>query len=229
MLDRLEDAHQRQARFVSDASHELRTPIAVIRHELEVALATDDDDHWRDTARDVLDEDLRMQRLVEDLLFIARHEHAPTNAVGSTELIDLDDLVVAEARRQRKISVDLSGVSAGQVRGNPDQLARVISNLLDNAVRHASSQVAAHVTTDNGRVTVEIDDDGPGIPEAQREAVFERFTRTDESRTRDDGGTGLGLAIARDIVTAHHGTISAQHSPWLGGARFTITLPDARS
>ncbi len=230
MLDRLEDAHQRQARFVSDASHELRTPIAVIRHELEVALATDDTDHWRDTARDVLDEDLRMQRLVDDLLLIARREHEPTVSPAATELIDLDDLVVAEARRQRgKIPVDLSGVSAGQVRGNPDYLARVVSNLLDNATRHATSQVAAHVTTADGFVTIDIDDDGPGIPEAQRETVFERFTRTDESRTRDDGGTGLGLAIARDIIAAHYGTITAHPSPWLGGARITITLPDARA
>jgi signal transduction histidine kinase len=230
MLDRLEDAHQRQARFVSDASHELRTPIAVIRHELEVALATDDTEHWRDTARDVLDEDLRMQRLVDDLLFIARHEHGPTAAPADIELVDLDDLVVAEARRQRrKIPIDLSGVSAGQVRGDPDHLARVVSNLLDNAVRHATSQVAAHVTTADGVVTIDIDDDGPGIPEAQREAVFERFTRTDESRTRDDGGTGLGLAIARDIINAHHGTISAHASPWLRGARITVVLPDARA
>lgn len=230
MLDRLEDAHQRQARFVSDASHELRTPIAVIRHELEIALATDDTDHWRDTARDVLDEDLRMQRLVDDLLFIARHDHSSTPTLGSTELVDLDDLVVAEAHRKRSIiPIDLSGVSAGQVRGNPDQLARVISNLLDNAARHATSQVAAHVTTDHGYVTIDIDDDGPGIPEPERETVFERFTRTDESRTRDDGGAGLGLAIAHDIVTAHHGTIAAQPSPWLGGARITIIFPDART
>lgn len=229
MLDRIEDAHQRQVRFVSDASHELRTPIAVIRHELEVALATDDAEQWRDTARDVLDEDLRMQRLVEDLLFIARHEHASTAALAPKELVDLDDLVATEARRQQRISIDLSGVSAGQVRGNPDQLARVISNLLDNAARHASSQVAAHVTTDHGYVTIEIDDDGPGIPETQLEAVFERFARTDESRSRNDGGSGLGLAIARDIITAHHGIITAHPSPLLGGARFTITLPDARS
>ena len=230
MLDRLEDAHRRQARFVSDASHELRTPIAVIRHELEVALADDDTSDWRNTARDVLDENLRMQRLVDDLLFIARQEHAPATSPSTMALVDLDDLVVAEARRQRGTApIDLSGVSAGQVRGNPDHLARVVGNLLDNATRHAISQVAAHVTTADGNVVVDIDDDGPGIPEAQRELVFERFARTDESRARDDGGTGLGLAIARDIVAAHHGTIAAHHSPWLGGARITVTLPDARA
>lgn len=230
MLGRLEEAHHRQARFVSDASHELRTPIAVIRHELEVALAADDSGPWADLAREILAEDLRMQRLVDDLLFIARMEHASAATTGPLELVDLDDVVVAEARRQRGTNpVDLSGVSAGQVRGNPDHLARVISNLLDNAARHARLQVAAHVTTAGGHVTVDIDDDGPGIPESERDTVFERFTRTDESRTRDDGGTGLGLAIARDIITAHAGTITVHRSPWLGGARFTVTLPDARA
>ena len=230
MLARLEDAHRRQARFVSDASHELRTPIAVIRHELEIALATDDAEHWRDTARDVLDEDLRMQRLVDDLLFVARHDHMPSGNHESDELVDLDDLVVAEVHRMRAtVPIDLSGVSAGQVRGRPDHLARVISNLLDNATKHADSHVAIHVTAERGRVTIDIDDDGPGIPESERETVFERFTRTDESRTRDDGGTGLGLAIAREIITSHDGTITAHPSTRLGGARITVTLPDARA
>lgn len=230
MLDRLEDSHRRQARFVSDASHELRTPISIIRHELEIALAAPDDRRWRETAREVLDEDVRMQRLVDDLLFIARCEHAPPSPVATTELVDLDDLVVAEARRQRgEVRIDLSGVSAGQVRGNAEHLSRVISNLFDNAARHAVSRIAARVGAVEGRVVVEIDDDGPGIPESQRERVFERFARIDEARARDDGGAGLGLAIARDIVTTHGGTIAADTSPELGGARITVDLPDARA
>lgn len=228
MLERLDDAHQRQSRFVSDASHELRTPLAIVRHELEVALDTDDTANWRTTANDVLDENLRMQRLIDDLLFVARHDHSP--ATQPSQLVDLDDLVINEARRHQSTTpIDLSGVSAGQVRGNPEQLARVISNLFDNAGRHAVSTIAAHVHTDHGAVTVNIDDDGPGIPETERERIFERFARTDESRTRSHGGTGLGLAIARDIVTAHHGTITAQPSPRLGGARITITFPDSRT
>lgn len=228
MLGRLEDAHVRQNRFVSDASHELRTPIAIIRHELEIAL-DGDESTWRTTAREVLDEDLRMQRLVDDLLFVARHDSRAVQA-PSRELVDLDDLVIEEARRHRgDVPIDLSGVSAGQVRGDPEQLGRVISNLFDNAKRHAASQVAAHVTTSNGTVSVDIDDDGPGIPEAQRGNIFERFSRTDDSRSRDQGGAGLGLAIAHDIISAHNGTITAQRSPWLGGARLSISLPDART
>lgn len=230
MLDRLERSHLRQAQFVSDASHELRTPIAIIRHELEVALAADDGRDWREAAREVLDEDLRMQRLVDDLLFMARHENASTPTARATELLDLDDLIVAEAARQRDaIQIDLSGVSAGQVRGNRDHLARAISNLFDNAARHARSRVAASITTADELVIIEIEDDGPGIPESQRDAVFERFTRTDAARTRGDGGSGLGLAISRDIITAHSGTIVAQSSPTLGGARITVTLPSARA
>ncbi|MCA9300510.1 MAG: HAMP domain-containing protein, partial [Phycisphaerales bacterium] len=230
MLDRLEDTHRRQSRFVSDASHELRTPIAVIRHELEIALDADEIEEFRRASNEVLEEDLRMQRLVDDLLFIARHDHASAAASTATRLVDLDDLVVEEVRRKRGgVPVDLSGVSAGQVRGNPDHLGRVISNLLDNAARHAVSQVAVHVRTEGTTVTVDVDDDGPGIPDEQREAIFGRFTRTDDARTSDHGGAGLGLAIARDIIEAHHGSISAHPSPWLGGARITITLPDARS
>lgn len=230
MLDRLEESHRRQARFVSDASHELRTPISVIRHELEIALAASDDRRWRQTAREVLEEDVRMQRLVDDLLFIARCEDASASPVAITELVDLDDLVVAEAGRQRgEVRIDLSGVSAGQVRGNTDHLSRVISNLFDNAARHAVSRIVARVGAVGGRVVIEIDDDGPGIPESQRERVFERFARTDEARARDEGGAGLGLAIAREIVTTHGGTIAAQTSPELGGARITVDLPDARA
>jgi signal transduction histidine kinase len=227
MLDRLEDARDRQANFVSDASHELRTPLAVIRTELEVALRSEGTDHWREVATDVLDEDLRMQRLVDDLLFIAKHEGLADR--HERFLVDVDDLVLAELRRGSFARpVDASDVSAGQVRGNPDHLARVIRNLLENADRHAHSRVAVHVTSADGLVTLDVDDDGPGVPEADRELVFERFGRSDTARSRATGGAGLGLAIVNEIVTELDGQVTVSRSPWLGGARFTVSLPDAR-
>jgi signal transduction histidine kinase len=230
MLDRLEDSHHKQAAFVSNASHELRTPIAVIRHELEIALRGDDHDELRAAASDALEEDLRMQRLVDDLLFMARHERTIVSAVATDQpAIDIDDLVLAEVGRHHSdTSIDISGVSAGQVRGNEDHLHRVVRNLLDNAVRHATTSVAVHVSSSNGHVTLDVDDDGPGVRDEYREQIFERFARGDDARARDDGGSGLGLAIVREIVREHGGTVSVGRSPWLGGARFTVTLPDAR-
>jgi signal transduction histidine kinase len=231
MLDRLQSASTRQARFVSDASHELRTPIAIVQHELEVAIAADDLEQWRDTGPELLDESQRMQRLVDDLLLMARLErprHEPRLAEEGT-LIDVDDLVIAEIRRRPPgPPIDATGVSAGQVRGNPDQLARVVSNLLDNAVRHARSAVSIYVATADGKVVIDIDDDGEGVPDEHRERIFERFTRADTARDRGHGGTGLGLAIAREIIVEHGGTITLEQSPGLRGARFTVTLPDAR-
>lgn len=230
MLDRLEDANDRQARFVSDASHELRTPIAVIRHELEIALRGDGND-WNDVATDVLEEDLRMQRLVEDLLLLARRDanDAPHD-LATKPLVDLDDVVLTEAHRVRSTKVVRTGsVSAGQVRGDAQQLARVVRNLVDNALRHAASTVEIHLDGANGHVQLIVDDDGDGIGEADRARIFERFGRADESRTRSEGGSGLGLAIVTELVAEHSGSIDVAKSPQLGGARFTVTFPDASS
>ncbi len=229
MLDRLESANLAQSRFVSDASHELRTPIAVIRHELEVALRADDESDWKRTAEEVLDEDLRMQRLVDDLLFLARRDgNAEPNPLAH-ELVDLDDVVIGEAHRVHSGKrVVTAGVSAGQVRGDADQLGRVVRNLIDNALRHSSADVALSVTSADGWVLLHVDDDGDGVDAADGELIFERFGRADEARGRSDGGSGLGLAIARDLVEDHGGTIAVSPSPTLGGARFTVSLPDAR-
>jgi signal transduction histidine kinase len=231
MLDRLQSASARQARFVSDASHELRTPIAIVQHEIEVAIAADDLGQWRETGPEVLDENERMQRLVDDLLLMARLEQPrhEQHLADDGALIDLDDLVIAEIhRRPPGPPIDATGISAGQVRGSPDQLARVVRNLLDNAVRHARTSVAVHVASADGKVIIDIDDDGEGVPDEHRERVFERFGRADTARARNDGGTGLGLAIAREIIVDHGGTITLERSPWLHGARFTVILPDAR-
>lgn len=231
MLDRLEISNTAQAQFVSDASHELRTPIAIIRHELEVGLMSDDDVQLREIVGEVLEEDLRMQRLVDDLLLIARRSGRDGEAPRTKRsLVDLDDLALNEAHRVRTdTTVVTSGLSAGQVRGDPDQLARVVRNLLDNALRHASSTVEVSVSsTADGSVVLIVEDDGEGIDPADREHVFERFGRLDEARARDDGGSGLGLAIVAGIVADHGGTVTVDTSPTLGGARFTVALTDAR-
>lgn len=230
MLDRIESASVRQQRFVSDASHELRTPIATIRHELEVALRATSETDWPQVAASVLEEDLRVQRLVDDLLWLARHDHVRDRGPG--RLVDLDEIVMSQIQRRtprRGIAVNASKVSAGQVRGYPDDLTRVVQNLLDNAVRHASSQVAVRLSGDeHGIIHLHVDDDGPGVPADRRDAIFERFTRSDQARGRDAGGAGLGLAIAAEIVEDHGGTLLVTESE-LGGARFTVELPDVRA
>ena len=230
MLDRIESGTLRQRRFVSDASHELRTPIATIRHELEVALQHRQSADWPMVASDVLEEDLRMQRLVDDLLWLARHDQDGGHHPAA--LVDLDEIALHVARRQATpegVVIDASGIGAGQVRGDADDLTRVVQNLLDNAVRHAASSVAVVVGGDGaGRVHLHVDDDGSGVPVDMRPAVFERFTRSDEARDRDQGGAGLGLAIAAEIAAEHGGVLSVTDSR-LGGARFTLELADTRT
>jgi signal transduction histidine kinase len=225
MLERLERAQTRQRRLVSDASHELRSPVATIRQHAEVALAHPDRTTTTELAATVLAEDLRLQRLAEDLLLLTRaDEH--TLALRRRP-VDLDDLVFDEARRVRGASglrVDTTAVSAGRVDGDPAGLRRVLRNLGDNAARAAGGQLAFSVAEDDGVVRLTVDDDGQGIPEADRERVFERFVRLDDARARDDGGSGLGLAIVAELVTAHGGAVAITSSP-LGGARVEVTLP----
>jgi signal transduction histidine kinase len=225
MLGRLEQAQSRQRRFVSDASHELRSPVATIRQHAEVALAHPDRTSTAELASTVLAENLRTQRLVEDLLLLARaDEH--TLALRRRP-VDLDDLVFDEARRLRAttgLRVDTTAVSAGRVDGDPAGLRRVLRNLGDNAARHAGGRVAFSVAERDGAVRMEVDDDGPGVPEADRERVFERFVRLDDARARDAGGGGLGLAIVSELIGAHGGTVALAASP-LGGARVEVSLP----
>ncbi len=216
MLARLEESAERQQRFVADASHELRSPLTRMRTELEVDGG----------ASSVLDEVVAMQRLVTDLLYLARSSSdaaAPTRRAR----IDLDDLVLRSAsqlRAERSIEVDTRAVSGAQVDGDPDQLGRVVTNLLDNAGRHARSTVTVTLSESEGEAVLSVADDGPGIPPADRERIFERFTRLDAARTAGDGGSGLGLAITRDIVAAHGGTITVDPS-FAPGARLVVRLP----
>ena len=229
MLDRLEDAARRQQRFVADASHELRSPLTRIRTELEVDLAHPATADGDATRRSVLEETAGLQRLVDDLLQLARSDESA--APGRHEAVDLDDIVLRQARRLSvgdRVTVDASGVSAAQVVGDPDQITRAVGNVVDNAARHATSTITLTLVERDGTAVLSVADDGPGIPADQRNRIFERFTRLDDSRTAGDGGTGLGLAIARAIVERHGGTIEVDpdHSP---GARFVVRLPVASS
>jgi signal transduction histidine kinase len=224
MLDRLHAAAERQRRFVADASHELRTPLAAVRTDLEVALAHPGGTDWRQTATDVLTANQRMERLVHDLLLLAREDSAAPAAPKVP--VDLDDLVLAEAARLRavgRVRVDTSAVSAAAVDGRPGELTRAVRNLFDNAGRYAVDLVTVSLRGDGPDATLVIADDGPGIPPADRARVFERFSRLDEARDRDRGGTGLGLAITREIVEAHGGTVTVLDAT--GGARFLVRLP----
>jgi len=226
MLDRLERARTRERRFIADASHELRSPIAAIRQHAEVALAHPDGLPAGELARTAYAESLRMQALVEDLLLLAQaDEHTlPLRR----RPVDLDDLVLEEVRRLRAVAaavtVDPGGVSAARVEGDPAALRRVLHNLGDNAARHARSRVAFALSEQDGWAQLHVDDDGPGVPAADRSRIFERFVRLDEARTRTGGGSGLGLAIVAEVVTAHGGAVVVADAP-LGGARMTVRLP----
>jgi signal transduction histidine kinase len=227
MLERLEQAQERQRRFISDASHELRSPVATIRQHAEVAVAHPERTTVAALAETVLSEDLRVQRLVEDLLLLTRADEHTLEL--HRRPVDLDDVVFDEARRLRETSplrIETSDVSAGRVEADVASLRRVVRNLADNAVRHARSQVAFSLTERNGSVVLDVDDDGPSIPAEDRERVFERFVRLDEARARDAGGAGLGLAIVSELISAHRGSVVITDGP-LGGARVEVVLPRA--
>jgi signal transduction histidine kinase len=218
LLGRLQSASEKQARFVSDASHELRTPLATSRTRLEVALHRETAADWPTVGRNLLKDNLRMGRLVDELLILATSDGSTPKPFREVDLDEILQDVVASIRLTSPIPISTANVSAGRIMGDPDQLTRVFTNLLDNAVRYATSTVSfslqhANDATGNGTVVVRVIDDGPGVDPAERERIFERFTRSDESRTRADGGAGLGLSIVREIVRAHNGTVTVEDSP----------------
>lgn len=225
MLDRIDDGQRRQRQFVSDASHELRSPLAVLRQVVEVAERHPEGTTVAALAAEVGEEERRMEQLVEALLVLARLDDGHELPV---RLVDLDDLVHLAVERQRRthpeLVVDRTAVGAGQVRGDEVLLAQVVGNLLANAARHARSRVAVSLTEEGGRVVLAVDDDGPGIAPQDRARVFDRFVRLDEARARDAGGVGLGLAIVSDVVALHGGDVRVEGAG-LGGARFVVELP----
>ncbi len=226
MLERLQRSAERQRRFVADASHELRTPVANVATALDVARRYPDRTDWPDVAEDVAAQNSRMARLVADLLLIAQSDHP-----GSAETIAPVAVATVVRRALSDIaSADRSMIHLAEpladplIESNASKLQRVLSNLLENAVRHANDRVDLSILEDNETVAIVIDDDGPGIPEQDRERVFQPFVRLDAHRARPQGGAGLGLAIARDAVIDLGGSIALDASP-RGGARFTIGLP----
>jgi signal transduction histidine kinase len=228
MLERIERATRLQQQFVADASHELRTPLTRMRAEIEVDLAHPETADQTASMTSILEEVEVLQRLVDQLLFLARADagHAPEPAGP----VDLGRLVRRESEAVRGVatgSVDVTGVDDAQVLGEAEQLGRIVRNLLDNAARHARSRIMVTLSERDGRVELAVADDGPGIPPAERERIFERFTRLDEARSANAGGAGLGLAIARELTERHGGTIAVD--PHHGdGARFVVSLPAAR-
>ncbi len=223
MLARLEHSSEQQRRFMSDASHELRSPVASIKTQLETALMDPEETDWPKLAETVLAEDERLEALVTDLLALSRLEEGSERPMVE---VDLDEVVFDQLPRSTRVPIDRSGVGAGRVVGVYGDMASVVRNLIDNAQRHAMTQVAVSITTVGPLVRLSVEDDGPGVPPEERQKVFERFSRLQEGRSRDAGGTGLGLALTRRIVEAHGGKIFIETSP-LGGASFVVELPAA--
>jgi signal transduction histidine kinase len=226
MLDRLEDAFERQRAFAADASHELRTPLTAVRGQIEV-LDRSPEVTREDVSRvaAVAERELaRMQRLIDDLLLLARGDDGRRPKTEPIDVAAFLASVVEEAEARPPLEVRLESAPEGSLRADPDQFRRVMRNLLTNAARHARSAVRVSAQAGGETLTVRVDDDGPGIPAADRERVFDRFHRLDDSRSRGAGGSGLGLAIARALVQAHGGRIRAETAPG-GGARLTVELP----
>jgi signal transduction histidine kinase len=226
MLGRLQDSAERQNRFVADAAHELRSPVASLRAQLETARSGDGVVHDGQLRSDLLQETLRMQTMVDRLLMLARND-AGDLAPGQ-DVVDLDDTVddVVSSLVESRVPLDLSQVSPAQVTGDADLLEQVVRNLVQNAVRYARSQVRVGLCTQSGQAVLTVEDDGPGIPTERRSEVFDRFTRLDAARDRDGGGVGLGLAIVAEIVRVHSGGIDVDRAS-IGGARFRVHLPQA--
>ncbi|BAX94378.1 sensor histidine kinase [Mycobacterium shigaense] len=224
MLARIEASHRMQKRFVSDASHELRGPLATIISGLEVAEAHPELLDAELAVGTLLPEAHRMRALIEDLLLLARAYEQ--RLVLRNEPILLGDLAEVEATRaQRETGCEIyTDISSARLIGDPSAMGRVIRNLVENAVRHAKSRIDVRVSSRGGAAVLTVSDDGPGIAPADRGRVFERFVRLDEARARSGGGTGLGLAIVAEVVAAHGGRVTIDDRPG-GGTAMTVTLP----
>jgi signal transduction histidine kinase len=222
MLDRLEAGRARQREFVGDAAHELRSPLANIRTQLEVALRLGDEAQWPKVAEDLLADTARLARLVDDLLLLARSDESPR--LDRLEPVELGALLREVAARSPTVTLEPVNCPLWTI-GEPDALRRVVSNVLDNAVRHASSSVTLAAAADGNDHVVTVADDGPGIPVEDRDRVFERFTRLDDARGREAGGAGLGLAIVRELVRRHGGSVDLGDAG--PGLRVRIRLPRA--
>jgi signal transduction histidine kinase len=224
MLDRLAAGGARQRAFVADAAHELRSPLAAVRTTLEVALVHPDPAQTEAVLATALEEVLRMGRLVDDLLVLARLDAGAPRRTREVDLAEVVRSVLDNGADTTDLQVRAS-LERAPVVADPDGLTRIVRNLLDNARRHARSQVVVSVRA-GSPVELAVDDDGPGIPVQERERVFDRFHRLDTPRSRDLGGAGLGLALVRELAGSSGGTVEVQTAP-TGGARLLVRLPAA--
>ncbi|NLD85351.1 MAG: HAMP domain-containing protein [Actinomycetales bacterium] len=232
MLARLDAARTAQVAFVGDASHELRSPLSTLSTMLELSSTsgTPVDVETVDTL--LLPEVQRMRLMVEDLLLLAKNDER--GAPLRRDDVDLDDIVLSEASRARGLGHETGlkvevTVEPARLVGDPDALQRVVRNLVDNARRHARERLSLQLTVDRTnpaapRAVVYVDDDGEGVPPAQRATIFDRFARLDADRARGSGGSGLGLAIVAEITRTHSGEVRVEDAPG-GGARFVVGLP----
>ncbi|MDQ6849512.1 MAG: HAMP domain-containing histidine kinase [Actinomycetota bacterium] len=227
MLDRIDAATARQRTFVGDAAHELRSPLASLRVQLEVTQRIGPDGDWPSFIDEVLVDVGRLDRLVGDLLALARMDEAPRMA-RRHEQVRLDELVetVAGGYRTARVPVRVAPLSETTLDGDEDAMRRVVVNLVDNAIRYAATEVSLNIADGARAITLTVTDDGPGIPPAERERVFDRFYRLEASRSRESGGSGLGLPIVRELVRAHGGTIRLGARPdGKAGLHAVVTLP----
>jgi len=228
MLARLQDSAQRQRQFVADASHELRSPLAALRTTLDVGLAHPTRAPWPTIAARAAQQGERLEHLIHQLLLLAKaDEHPLTDRHVVLDIHDLlDEVVDSTPTPTPTPTIHLAAAPAepALVYGNHDHLNRLFRNIIDNAQRYAQTTITIHTATHPDTITITITDDGPGIPTADHERVFERFVRLDTSRDRSNGTSGLGLAIARDITTAHHGHIHVLNPPH-PGTQILIQLP----
>jgi signal transduction histidine kinase len=207
MLDRLESSSRFQQEFVSNASHELRSPLATLLATVERAESDQSNANWSEVAGTIMREGRRLDTIIDGLFWLARHDE---NQIDVTSVdVDLDDLLFEESQRIRSISelnVDTSAVQPTRVVGDQAMLKRMIRNVVDNAARYAVSELRFGSSYDGPYAVVTVSDDGDGVDVAESARFFERFVRADPARSRQSGGTGLGLSIVTDIVTRHGGS-----------------------
>jgi two-component system OmpR family sensor kinase len=226
MLARLRVAFDRERAFIDDASHELRSPIAVLRAEIDLALsATGDPAELEHSLRAARSEAERLSRLAEDLLLLARERAG--SLVVRREPVDLLDLAATEARRLQSVlglRIQVTGDPA-VVQGDTDRLRQLLANHAHNSAAAGATTVRVHLTVAGESASLEVADDGPGFPPGVSDSAFDRFVRADHARTRGAFGAGLGLSIVRAVVAAHGGVVAARNGEPLGGAVVTVRLP----
>jgi len=226
MLARLEASARRQHELVADVSHDLQSPLASQRAQIEVALARPASTDVERLGTDLLASTADMERMVADLLVLAAVDAGAPAAAPA--VMDLEDVVLEEAARARvgrELVLDTTRVSAAPVRADRAEVQRIVRNLVDNAVAHAATRVELRVGTESGRGRLDVHDDGPGIAEQERDLVFERFHRGDPARSRHAGGSGLGLAIARSLAERAGGHLALAEQDGEVGAHFVLLLP----